>query len=389
MRKIHYFIFTLFLLSILGNSCREDYNDVNTPVQVFHGKTVLVYMAADNSLSNNTQPNIDSMMAGLGKDTTQGNLLIYMDRLNESPILMQLTKSDNGTVSAKTVKTYTEQNSASATVLSSVFKDITDLYPSESYGLVLWSHGYGWISQATVSAVETRWWGQDGGNVMELSDLAKALQTCPHLDYILFDACLMSGVEVAYELRNYSDYIIGSPTEVLAEGFPYSQIVSSMFGNSESDYIRIASMFYEYYNAQSGYSRSASVACVKCSEMEALATRTSELINAHIDDLNNLNVSSVQYLENYSPHLFYDFEHFIEQFTTELERYYFKLQLDKTIIYKANTDYILSGSSYSFFSVTHCSGLNTYIPSSLTSSRNASYQLLEWYSATGWSQTIW
>jgi len=377
----------LLLLLLPMAACRDDDDSVAT----FSGKTVLVYMVADNSLSSDAQVNIDSMVAGMERNSIEGNLIIYMDRNNEVPRLIRLVKAGDGTVSQQTIKTYPEQNSVSPTVMASIFTEVAGRFPSRSYGLVLWSHGYGWLPvKASSKAVSLRWFGIDGTDEMEISDLVTALGAGPHFDYILFDACFMGGVETAYALRSCTDYLIASPTEVLSDGFPYSEMVPYMVGSTKSDYIKMASLYYEHYSAMSGYSCSAAVGCIKCSELEALAAETKALISAHAAELDSFQVDSVQHLESYSPHLFYDFGNFVEHFTTKLQRQYFEQQLARTVLYKACTRNILSvnGSSH-YFPVEHFSGLNTFIPSSVTTTRNASYQTQEWYSAVGWSRTKW
>lgn len=58
---------------------------------------------------------------------------------------------------------------------------------------------------------------------IETTDLADAMADAGfHTEYILFDACYMSSVEVAYELKDVTHYLIASPTEVLSYGFPTS-----------------------------------------------------------------------------------------------------------------------------------------------------------------------
>ena len=55
-----------------------------------------------------------------------------------------------------------------------------------------------------------------GGTLeMEITDLASAIPM--HLKCIVFDACLLGGVEVAYELRNLCDKICFSSLRCLAE----------------------------------------------------------------------------------------------------------------------------------------------------------------------------
>ena len=50
---------------------------------------------------------------------------------------------------------------------------------------------------------------------MNIEDLVTILSAdaVPHFDFVLFDACFMQSIEVAYALRNFTDYYIGSPTE--------------------------------------------------------------------------------------------------------------------------------------------------------------------------------
>ena len=55
------------------------------------------------------------------------------------------------------------------------------------------------------------------------------------MDFIIFDACFMGSVEVAYELRDVCDKIVASPTEVIAEGMDYITMASYLMKSSGSD----------------------------------------------------------------------------------------------------------------------------------------------------------
>ena len=94
------------------------------------------------------------------------------------------------------------------------------LYKAESYGLIYWSHGEGWIPTPLPS---TRWIGNDktgGGHYMNIEDLKLVLQNAPHFDFIMFDACFMQSVEVAYELRDCCDYYIGFLLRIQVQVLP-------------------------------------------------------------------------------------------------------------------------------------------------------------------------
>jgi hypothetical protein len=377
----------IILLILFFTSCRKDDDNI------LPGKTLLVYMAADNSLSGDADANINNMISGFANYDGNGRVLIYLDGNGNNPQLFQLVKDNSGQVTRESIKEYPQQNSLSPEVMDNIFSDVVHCFPSQSYGLVLWSHGYGWIPQSlTKSAIRTRWFGQDGSNYMEIQDLINALSRGPRFSYILFDACFMGGIETAYALRRSTDYLIASPSEILSDGFPYQDILSSLLGNSESDYIRAGYLYFDHYNNQSGCFRSGTVACIRCREMDDLAIETRKLITSHVSDLNVFNPSSIQPMEGYSPHLFFDFRNFIEAFTTNEERSSFESALNRSVIFKASTPGIVSvrkDGSLKYFTVSNYCGLNVYVPQSENSLLNAAYHSTEWYKACGLNESNW
>ena len=79
---------------------------------------------------------------------------------------------------------------------------------------------------------------------MEITELNEALEGF-HFDFMLFDACYMSGIECAYELKDKTDYLLGSPTEVLARGFPYEDFLPALF-KENADLELVTKSFYAY-----------------------------------------------------------------------------------------------------------------------------------------------
>ncbi len=82
-------------------------------------------------------------------------------------------------------------------------------YPAKKYMLIIDDHGGGWRG-----ACEDE---QNGsGNLMTMVDMATAIKQSltaagiDKFDVITFHACLMSMVEVAYELRNCANYLVAS-----------------------------------------------------------------------------------------------------------------------------------------------------------------------------------
>lgn len=381
-------IFPLAVLLLLVSCERGD-----DPAVVLPAKTVLIYMVADNNLSSDAEANLDSLLAGVARFDTNGNLLVYLDNAQGLPSLLCLSRGAGGTAIKETVKTYNEQNSASPTVMASILYDMTSLYPAQSYGLALWSHGYGWLPEpGNIKTIKTRWFGQDGSNYMSISDLAEALATAPKFDYILFDACFMDGVEVAYELRNCADYLVASPAEVLAQGFPYSILTPYLFGSGEANSIQLASTYFNWYNGQTGQLRSAAVGCVKLSEAANLATATRSLLSASLPALNAFDASEIQCLDSYSPHVFYDFAHFTSAFASTPQYAPLTTQLERTVIYYACTPAITTVNaqgSVSLVKPASFGGISCYIPQQGNELRNSSFQSSAWYVAAGWNLSNW
>jgi hypothetical protein len=154
-------------------------------------------MAADNNLWDVALVDIEEMKRGYTE--TGVNLIVLTDVANEAPCLIKIT--ENG---EQKIKTYQEFNSADPANINRLLGEIIEMYPSDSYGLILWSHGTSWLP----AGVPVKSFSADGNSRMDISELAEALPV--KFDFILFDACLMGAVEVAYELRNKTDYIIAS-----------------------------------------------------------------------------------------------------------------------------------------------------------------------------------
>ena len=127
-------LFLLLSIIIIFSAC----NNNDEPEKV--SRTVLVYMVADNSLTDIVEANVDSMMAGFKATSNADNLIIYLDDSNKTPVLFKLKKNNDGSVTKEVIKNYSEQNSLDVSVMKGILSEVYSSYPADSYGLVLWSH---------------------------------------------------------------------------------------------------------------------------------------------------------------------------------------------------------------------------------------------------------
>ena len=197
-------------------------------------------------------------------------------------------------------------------------------------------------------------------------------------EYVLFDCCLMGNVEVAYELRNCSDYLVFSPTEILSDGFPYESIMRPLFTLRTEDAMRtVCRSYMEQYRAQSGAYRSATISLVRTADLEALASACRTVFQNHREQILTLNRSGIQPYFRFDKHWFYDLDDFVGTVATDSEYRSFIAALDQAVIYKDATEAFLS------IDIKHYSGLSIYIPRPEYTVLNNYYKTLQWNRATG------
>ncbi len=381
IKPLRYFFLLFFPLLVVA--CADDPDpDEEFPEKA--DRTVLAYMAGNNNLSSFLSTNIDAMCQGM--KGVGGNLIVYFASTDGNPKLYKIGSDGSKTL----LQTYEGQNSMDPAVMREVVNEVFEAYPAQSYGMILSSHGDGWLPAATTSkarmtlerphpnAMITKWFGQDGSTYMNISDMVTALPTGRQLDFLLFDACFMSNVETLYDLRNTAKQIIASPTEVMGNGFPYQTIVPLLFADS-FDANQVAKAFVDAY--RNATYPSASVAVIQTSELENLATTVQALMAAHPSV--TLDLTAIQAYELREPHVYFDMDSYLAQRSGE-DLYYqtFREQLAKTITYVDYTPSIYSAFGRTgFFQITHYCGISTFIPQTLSLYTEA-------YWNTSWAQAV-
>lgn len=257
--KIKFIIYS-FLFALLLGSCNKEEIEIpkGTPQ-----RTILAYMIAGGNLGSDIRANIYQMMkVASDKERNWGNLVIYYSENKSKSYLFQIKEDKNGKVITDTLRFYENQSAILPETMHSVIKETIELFPAKSYGLILSSHGTSWLPTNFSSL---RSFGAEGGKNMEITELNEALEGF-HFDFMLFDACYMSGIECAYELKDKTDYLLGSPTEVLARGFPYEDFLPALF-KEKADLEQVTKSFYDYYS-DNGWASFGTVSLIKTSELD-------------------------------------------------------------------------------------------------------------------------
>ena len=414
IRKICDFIIATLLI-VVGVSCSNgdspDGPDVPvTPV----GQTVFMFFPWSNSLLSDFRRTVEDMQTVVAQRSMKDErVMVFMATSEREAVLFEL-KKQNGRCLTDTLRRYSDRPFTSRQWLTSLFSEVMTLAPASRYGMVVGCHGLAWVPVQGQRNAQKRLGSQErideednlykkeridkeGDDLMhfevqgpvttrfiggtypetqiETTDLADAMADAGfHTEYILFDACYMSSVEVAYELKDVTHYLIASPTEVLSYGFPYITMGKHLLGTPNYKGIVDSFIsFYSSYNLPYG-----TVAVTDCTQLDALAA-IAQQINAAAAE--QLVPNGVQIMDGYSPTLFYDLGHLmsLKDAGTVLTAA-FAEQIEKTVPYKGHTGQYFTTLKDAPVDIKHYSGLNT----SQGSLNHMADRLSEtaWYKAT-------
>ena len=392
---------------------RPSVNPGNRVVSQETRNVMLLYSAGFNSLTSYLTEDIEDLESGWlpGKNRNDDVVLVYSHfpespgkySVPSSPVLARLYAGPEGEAMADTLIVYDGSVvSSSPAQLNEVLSYVKDAFPAAGYGMVFSSHatgylpvgfyqkpdsyiykgnvatqmsldGYGAVavpfvelsSDPGLPAVKSI--GQDqvgaiGQRVsyeMDIADFAEAIPM--ELDYILFDACLMGGIEVAYELAGKCNLIAFSQAEVLAEGLNYSTITSHLIKEKEmTDMVSVCDDYFQQYDQKTGAYRSATISLVDCDKLEPVADVCREIFSAHREGLASIEPQKVQRFYRSSYHWFYDLESIVtEAGATEEEIASLHNALDQCVLYKGHTPEFMSDFAITTFSGFRLSGIST------------------------------
>ncbi len=380
-------------------SCSDD---IPTPDEKLPGNTVIVYMGAENSLSSYSQLDLDEMKSALGDIPADCQVVVYRDATLK-PAIFHLTSRK-----FDTWREYDrDHNSADVATMKDILRSIVSDFPSEKYSLILWSHGSGWSDRA--NAPQRSIIVDNGNNTLSnrgswlhVSQLASVLESLPRMEYIFFDACYMQSVEVASHLYPFTDFIIGSPTEIPGRGAPYHLIMKAL---CQADIPGIINGYVSGYPGLYGVLLSA----VDCAEFGNFCTATAGFIPRIFPRNGMPSVGGIQiYAPAYGTNsgsmqsgmpVPYDIRSAMYRTLSAEDYDAWEQQWRKTILYPAHSKAWDTVYSPSFYGNAHCTltdtehygGISMNIPQEDYQAQDwdKQFKLSPWYAFTLWEQTGW
>lgn len=418
----------LSLLAISFAACGN--NDMSVPDPVpeppvaSSERTVLVYVAADNNLSDFSVYDLQEMKEGSKGLNDNQNLIVYVDKDDDNNPYFARVK-DGKFVDSTSVS---ETPTSDPAVFEEALRYAREKYPAKSYGLVLWGHATGWlIRNDSITYARNRAYAIDQSvspiSWMNIPSMARAIKNGMNgekLAFIFGDCCTLCTVEVAYELRNVTDYVIGSPAEIPDHGANYSNF-SNLFDTSSTFYKKIIDQYWDEYIEQfknniyryyfldfgdlAGYSQP--LIAVRTSELDNLAAATAKLLNTITDKLKptgTLDVSNVIfYAVNNGLMNNYDMYKMLKENTDEADFNEWVPAFEKAVpYYRLSPRWFVSKSTLPVFKKnmpsfdeisSDCRVLSMFFPgnqyNNISPSLNTTIQNLQWNGPIGWQQYGW
>lgn len=367
---VYGFIFAI--VSIIGlGSCTEEAFDVDK----VNKQTILVFLpwTGGNSsigLAEALSNNIDSICAGITdkKGLNNTRVLVFFSNNANNSTLFDLTYNDvTKEVSRTPIKTYEGSAYNSANGFADLLNEVRQNAEALNYALIIGGHGCGWScaddwinypNQAksfnTQQTFDTSFSGIQFGadpnnpttrffgsvdrkeNSIDLSTLAEGIkQSGIKMQYILFDVCYMGNVETAYELKDVTNYLIATSSEIMAKGIPYRSMWSYLNGTTPNYSSLVNGIVNFYKNSTAPY---CNMAAIDCRQLDALANVMKEINQKYTLDT-TIPLDSIQPLDGFSPHLSYDMAVYVDSLRPSgYLKEQFNNQLKKTVKAAAHTD---------------------------------------------------
>lgn len=386
MKRILY-LFCLFLSILSFSSCSEEAEDIPD----INKQTTIVFMpwAGNESYSNlytYFKQNLDSIEGAIKKAGSMSNrVVVFLSTSASESELYEITLV-NKQIQHTTIKTYSGNLYTTADGIAQILNDVkSNAYALNYCSMIIGCHGVGWtykddwtnypygakartsqtMSSDSTSYHLTRFYGSasDMDYATDIETLDQGIAKAGiKMQYILFDDCYMANIETAYQLKDVTNFLIGSTSEVMAEGMPYQTMWSSL-ATATPDYEAATRAFYNFYSKFTYPYGTLSV--IDCRKLDNLATIMKKINDNYTFDSSQLD--SVQVLDGFNQPIFYDMKDYVLHLCKNNDMLNdFSAYLKQAVRYSVHTDSIYSAiynNTGRYIKVNQFSGITISDPS--------------------------
>ena len=334
------------------SACHDDIPDdlVRTRTATPQERTIIMYLPYSGSGINDLYPFFEQNILDVEQSIKQAGGLgtnnLYVVIADHSPARVYLyrVRMEGTECVHDTIKRYDYPRLMDAQWITRVINDVRSISNTPKYAMLVGCHGNGWLPPMdNVARAKTRWFGGPG-YAISIADFAQGIQQAGiKLEYLVFDDCYLSCAEVAYDLRNATNTLIASTSEVMAAGMPYAKVFQYLaapqpnFGQLVNDYIA-------YY--QSTATPYATIGVINTQYIQPMVQLMRQ-VNATCT-WNTANNYQLQDLDGsyFSPTVYFDFGSYARAlFGSNLALYsQYRALMAQLVPYRGNTAYIYNAS---------------------------------------------
>lgn len=391
--------------------------------------TVMVYLAGDNNLDSAGVVDLEEMKQ-VGS-TADVNILAQFDRQAGNRNTKRYYLRKDTSLKQDIVADLGETNTGDPNVLRDFVLWGAATYPAQHLLLVIWNHGAGWddsdvyhLASATMGFEVTRREGiaaapsaapagqvstamvrrvSDGrlrrslfGTTVEQALFAKGIayddnardfldsvelkrvlkllkQTLRRkIDVLGMDACLMNMAEVAYQVREGADFLVGSEEVEPGEGWPYHTILADLATqptlSPREVSAALVNRYLAAYNARDGVTQSA----LDLAQSETLRTAVDQLAQALLPSLADPTaraaiVQARTQVQSYAMPAYIDLVDFCNLLSPQFPQSPISAAC-QAVLTATNTGQFVVASGYKGKPVSHSYGVSIYFPTDQVSS---------------------
>lgn len=392
--------------------------------------TVMTYLAGDNNLDQNGEEDLMEMKKT--GSTSDINIIAQFDRAGTGVQTKRYYLKKGTSLDADAVESVGEINTGNPETLTDFINWGINHYPADHYLLVLWNHGQGWddtdifagerggvarlmrpgrirhaffrtsvVQAAKLSATNTTQSrailiDDDAKDFLDNCEMKNVLNNTRQtlgrkLDILGMDACLMSMVEVGYQVKDSVLYTVGSEETEPGDGWPYDTIMEALSRNADmspADFSRL--IVKHYIDSYKGMREAVTQSACDLSASPAIAGAVKKLASALKSSLKNVSTRAI----------IADVRNRVQEYTVvdnidlvDLCRLLKESSLPVTIknvcdlvitAVQGKPGYVIS-SSYSGSTMKRSNGVAIYFP---TRSVSPLYSCLDFTRKTGWGSFL-
>lgn len=234
--------------------------------------SLMTFFALDNDLDNGTGiVNRLHTASGAAKNVSavsfydgaqQGDTIYVQDKEGMQAQAQKMPEADSGTGAA----------------LDAFVKFAVGAAPAPRKVLSMADHGGG-----IVRGICSDWNGPGGKKIIHMNEVGAVLAKQP-VEVMMFDACFMQMVEVAYELRGGAKVLVGAQTTTRGD-FPYAELVRVLDTNPKADHREVGAKLLDAVYANARYE--VAFGAFDVTKVEEVAKRMNKLSGVLIEKIKN------------------------------------------------------------------------------------------------------